>query len=188
MKLRDQVLCREAHSQSDCRIFWSLISPDGFDVETYFNEFLVKNWPKNGTVFVQLYIAQNWPIRFFDILHKVIKGIKGYKVSQTPYLRKFSFPRFRPKSSRPIRSLDFSNCYIFWTVQSFFIFVCIKIEYHETFKMMMSLFWKNACLPPKKGKMEQKWAEQLDNINFFVYCSKLTHLIFFDILHNVRGH
>ena len=33
-------------------------------------------------------------------------------------------------------------------------------------------------LAPKKGKKEQKWAELLDKINFFVYCSKLAHDIF----------
>ena len=47
----------------------------------------------------------------------------------------------------------FSISYIFWTVQPFFIFFCIKIEYHKTFKMMMSLFWKNAYLPPKRAKI-----------------------------------
>ena len=33
---------------------------------------------------------------------------------------------------------------------------------------------------PKKGKMEQKWAGQLEKINFFVYiyCCKLAHFIF----------
>jgi len=53
----------------------------------------------------------------------------------------------------------------------------MKIEYHKTFKMMLSLFWKNARFP-KKGKMEQKWVGQLEKINFFVYCCKLAHLIF----------
>ena len=33
-----------------------------------------------------------------------------------------------------------------------FIFFCIKIEYHKTFKMMMSFFCKNAFLPPKRVK------------------------------------
>ena len=42
---------------------------------------------------------------------------------------------------------------------------------------MLSVFWKNAR-SPKKGKMEQKWAGQLEKINFFVYCSKLAHYIF----------
>ena len=41
---------------------------------------------------------------------------------------------------------------IFWTVQLFFIIFCIKIEYHKTFKMTMSLFWSNAYLPPKRAK------------------------------------
>ena len=80
-----------------------------------------------------------------------LEGIKGYKLPQTPYLRKFLFSRFRPKSSWPIRSLDFSNCYIFWTVQSFFIIFCVKIDYYKTFEMM-SLSWKNTCLPQKTAK------------------------------------
>ena len=58
-----------------------------------------------------------------------VEGIKGYKLAQTPFLRKFSFGRFSP-------------------------FLLI--------------------FGPK--------------INFFVYCSKLGHYIFFDILHEVKRH
>ena len=102
-----------------------------------------------------------------------------------PYLRKFSFSRFRPKSSRPIRSLDFSNCYIFWTIQSFFINFCMKIEHHKSFKMMLSLFWKNAFLPPKRAKRSKSryssWTKstflyiaQNWLIGFFlIFCMKL---------------
>ena len=63
---------------------------------------------------------------------------------QFPYLGKFSFSRFISENSQPIRLLDFSNYYIFCTVQPFFIIVCIKIEYHKTFKMVLSFFYKNA--------------------------------------------
>jgi len=37
-------------------------------------------------------------------------------------------------------------------------------------------------------KKEQKLAEQLEKINFFVYCCKLAHLIFFYISHKLRGY
>ena len=108
----------------------------------------------------------------------------GWLSAQIPYLGKLLFLRFMCKISRPIRYLDFSNYYIFWTVSLYFIFFCIKVEYHKTFKMLLSLFWKNAFIPPKKGKKEQKWVGQLDKINFFVNCSKLVHsffLVFFSL-------
>ena len=91
-------------------------------------------------------------------------------------------PLPNPKPCRePCRGVLRSSCsnyYIFWTAQPFFIFFCMKIEYHKTFKMMLSFFYKNAFLLWKRSKKKQKWAEQLDKINFFVYCSKLAHWIF----------
>ena len=39
--------------------------------------------------------------------------------AQIPYLGKLLFSRFMSKSSRPIRSLDFSNYYIFWPFNCF---------------------------------------------------------------------
>ena len=39
-------------------------------------------------------------------------------------------------------------------------------------------FMEQCIFAPKKGKKEQKLAEQLEKINFFVYCCKLAHLIF----------
>ena len=63
----------------------------------------------------------------------------------------------------------FKLLYIFWTVQPFFIFFCIKIEYDKTFKMMLSLLWKNAYLPPKRAKRrksgQSSWAKSI----FFVF-------------------
>ena len=47
--------------------------------------------------------------------------------------------------------LDFEIT-IFWTIQPFFIIFCIKIEYHKMFKMLLSLFWKNAFSPKKSAK------------------------------------
>ena len=43
-----------------------------------------------------------------------------------------------------------------------------------TFKMLLSLFWKNARFPQKGAKV----GGQLEKITFFVYCCKLAHLIF----------
>ena len=53
---------------------------------------------------------------------------------------------------------------------------------------MLSFFWKNAFLACKK---EKKWADQLDKINFFVYCSILAHcifLIFFMKSETIKGY
>ena len=41
---------------------------------------------------------------------------------------------------------------------------------------------------PKNGKRGQKWAEQLEKINFFVYCSKLIFLIFCMKLETIKGY
>ena len=92
-----------------------------------------------------------------------------------PYLGKLLFSRFLTESSRPTRSLDISNYYIFWTVHLFFIIFCIKIEYHKTFKML-SFFWKNAFLPWKSAK-RSKSGQSSWKKSTFLYCSKLTHLI-----------
>ena len=56
----------------------------------------------------------------------------------------------------------------------------------KTFKIM-SLFWKSVGLP-KKGKKEQKWAEQMEKINFLYILLQIVSLDFFDILHEVRDH
>ena len=40
---------------------------------------------------------------------------------------------------------------------------------------------------PKRGKKEQKWAEQLDKINFFVYCWKLADEIFLIFCMKLKG-
>ena len=53
----------------------------------------------------------------------------------------------------------------------------MKIECHKAFKMMFSLFWKMP-VSPQKGQNGAKVGGQLEKINFFVYCCKLTHLIF----------
>ena len=55
-------------------------------------------------------------------------------------------------------------CYIF----------CMKIEHHKTFKVMLSRLWKMPICP-QKG---QKWAKQLEKVNFFVYFSKLAYQIY----------
>ena len=57
------------------------------------------------------------------------------------------------QDSGPIRLLDSCNCYIFWTVWPFFVIFCIKIEYHNTFRMMQSFFSKNSCL----AQIGQNW-------------------------------
>ena len=75
---------------------------------------------------------------------------------------------------------------IFWTIQPFFIFFCIKIEYHKVFKMMLSLFWKNARFP-KKGQNGAKVGGAVGKINFFVFCCKLANLIFLIFHINLEG-
>ena len=76
---------------------------------------------------------------------------------------------------------------IFWTIQPFFIIFCIKIEYHKTFKMMMSFFWKNACLPQKRAKRSKSgWGSWKNKL--FCILLKIGSLDFVDILHKVRGH
>ena len=89
------------------------------------------------------------------------------------------------ESSRLIRSLDFSNYYIYLLNRNlFFIIFCIKIEYHKTFKMLLSLFWKNAFFPPKKAKSGQSsWKKST-----FCILLKIVSLDFFHILHEVRNH
>ena len=87
------------------------------------------------------------------------------------------------KSSRPIRPLNFSNYSNFWTIQPFFIIFCMNIEYHKTFKMMLSLFWKNAYFPQKGQNVEQKWSWKKSTflyiaqnwliIYFLIFCIKL---------------
>ena len=42
---------------------------------------------------------------------------------------------------------------------------CINIEYHKTFKMM-SLFWKNAYLPPKRIKRSKTGQSSLTKSTF----------------------
>ena len=93
----------------------------------------------------------------------------------------------RLESSRPIRSLNFSNYYIFWTVQPFFIIFCIKIEYHKMLKMLLSLFWKNTHLP-KKGQKGPKVGRAVGKNLLFCILLKIASLDFFHILHKVRGH
>ena len=44
--------------------------------------------------------------------------------------------------NRAIWLVERLNAYIFWTVWPFFIIFCIKIENHNTFKMMQWVFWK----------------------------------------------
>ena len=86
------------------------------------------------------------------------------------------------ESSPPIRSLDFSNYYIIWTVRPFFIFFCMKIEYLKTLKMMLSLFWKKCSFPQKRvkwsktgrGQLEKKYIAQNWLIIFFlIFCIKV---------------
>ena len=66
---------------------------------------------------------------------------------------------------------------IFWTIQPCFIIFCVKIEYHKTLKMM-SLFWKNAYMVPKRAKRSKSGWSSWTKSTFFVYCSKLAHWIF----------
>ena len=54
--------------------------------------------------------------------------------------------------------------------------------------MILSFFYKKCLFAPKKGKKEQKWADQLEKINFFCILFKSVSLDFFHILHKVRGH
>ena len=64
----------------------------------------------------------------------------------------------------------------------FLYFFCIKIEYHKTFsllKMMMSLFWKNACFPPKKGQKGAKVGGAVGKNQLFCIFLKIGSLDFF---------
>ena len=114
----------------------------------------------------------------FLIFYINLEDIKEYKLSQTPYLRKFSFLRFRPKSSRPIRSLYFLNCYIFWTVQSFFIIFCIKMEYHKTFKMMFHFSGKMPVCSTK-GQKGAKVGRAVGQKSTFLYIVQNWFIRFF---------
>ena len=49
-------------------------------------------------------------------------------------------------------------------------------------------FLEKCLFAPKKGKKEQKWAGQLEKINFFCILLKIGSLVFFNILYKVRGH
>ena len=69
----------------------------------------------------------------------------------------------------------------------FFIIFCIKIEYHKTFKILLSLFWKMP-FSPQKGQKEQKWAERAVGQNqLFCILLNIGTLDFFDILHELKG-
>ena len=87
------------------------------------------------------------------------------------------------KSSRPIRSLDFSNYYIFWTVQPFLIFFRMKLEYHKTFKTMLSFSGKMP-FNLKNGKSGRSSLTK----STFLYIAQNWLICFFDILHKVRDH
>ena len=76
---------------------------------------------------------------------------------------------------------------IFWTILPFFIIFYIKIEYHETFKMMMSLFWKNTCLPQKGAKRSKSGLHSWAKSNF-LYLLKIGSYDFSDFLQEVRDH
>ena len=88
------------------------------------------------------------------------------------------------------KALDQSDCWIFqitifWTVQPFLIFFCIKIEYHKTFKMMLLLFRKNAHFPKNRAKWSKSgqgsWkkstflyiAQNWLIIYFLIFCIKV---------------
>ena len=66
-----------------------------------------------------------------------------------------------------------------------FIIFCIKIEYHKTFKMMLSLFWKYARFP-QKGQNGAK--VQLEKNQLFCILLKIGWFDFFDISHTLRGY
>ena len=63
----------------------------------------------------------------------------------------------------------------------------MKIEYHKTFKMMLSLFWKNARFP-KKGQNGAKVGGAVGKNQLFCILLKIGSLDFFDILHEVKRH
>ena len=102
---------------------------------------------------------------------------------KTACLGKIWFSRYRHLTSRPIRKLDSSNCYIFWTVWPFFIIFCIKIEKYDTFKMVQWLFWKKSYFGPK-------WAQNLlanEIAGIFDHLYHLKYLMsHFDFLHADR--
>ena len=64
----------------------------------------------------------------------------------------------------------------------------MKIEYHKTFKMMLSLFWKNASFSKKKGQNGAKVGGAVGKNQLFYILLKIGSLDFFDILHEVRDH
>ena len=97
-----------------------------------------------------------------------------YHSAKTACLGKIWFSRYRHFGSRPIRELDSSNCYIFWTVWPFFIIFCIQIEKYDTFKMVQWLFWKKSYL----AKIRVKGVEQL-TVSYRVSKKCLFFLLFF---------
>ena len=75
------------------------------------------------------------------------------------------------------KALDQSDCSILQVTISleqfnrFLYFFCIKIEYHLRRLGWWCHFSREIHVCPKKG---QKWAGQLEKMNFFIYCSKLS--------------
>ena len=65
---------------------------------------------------------------------------------------------------------EFSENILF---SSIFLFFWIPSIPEGSYKFLIAEKWLFA---QKKVQKEQKWAEQLDKINFFVYYSKLTQL------------
>ena len=101
------------------------------------------------------------------------------------------FHSFTPKNGCKVGQY-FKNCSIVKLISlepfnCFYIFFCIKIEYHKTFKMMVSLSWKNTYLTQKRTKrVKSGWGSWKKNI--FCILLKIGSLDFFNILHKVRGH
>ena len=77
---------------------------------------------------------------------------------------------FTPKNGCKVGQY-FKNCLIVKLLSLepfnyFLYFFCIKIEYHKTFKMMLSLFWKYARFP-KKGQNGAKVGRAVGKYQLF---------------------
>ena len=62
----------------------------------------------------------------------------------------------------------------------------MKIEYQKTFKMMLSLFWKNSRFP-KKGQNGAKVGGAVGKNQLFLYIAQNWLIVFFGYLAS-KGH
>jgi len=56
------------------------------------------------------------------------------------------------------------------------------------FKMMFSLLWKNAYLPPKRAKRSKSWQSSWRKSTFLYIAVNWLIWFFFDISHKLRGY